>query len=227
LDSLTSDHAGYPKHKERILKGEGIAYKWMLAHRDYPHDEWCLIWPYFLDKNGRGWLTHNGERGYAHRFMCRLTHGDPPSTAHGAAHSCGNGHTGCVNPRHLSWKTQGENLADCIVHGTQPKHHLGPRGHFTYEQAQAIKARLGNETQLEIAKSLGVSESTISDIARGKHYARPPVHNFWTPDEDAKLRDALSRGMSFSQTAKFVGRPFSATYGRASRLGLKSAQART
>jgi hypothetical protein len=204
-------------------KGKGKAYRWILVHQDYPHD-WCLVWPFFRDKHGRGWLSHNGETGYAHRFMCRLVKGEPPTPLHGAAHSCGNGEGGCVNPRHLSWKTQAENLADCAIHGTQPKHRLGPKGHFTWEQVETIRERLLAETQLQIANSLGVSESTISDIARRKHYANPPTHNFWTEEEDTRLREAILRGENFTQAAVSVGRPVKATTARAYRIGLRSGQ---
>lgn len=44
------------------VKGEGKAYKWILAHQDYPHKDWCLIWPFSRDKHGRGNLVRvHGE----------------------------------------------------------------------------------------------------------------------------------------------------------------------
>lgn len=202
-------------------------HEWIEAHADYPHKNWCLFWPWFRDKNGRGVIRVDGKRMYAHRVMCRRVHGDPPSEDYGTAHSCGNGHLGCTNHHHLSWKTQADNLKDCAKHGTQPKTFLGPRGHFSMEEVAEIRRQLKTRTQLSIAHQYQVTESTISDIARGRYYARPPKLNYWEPEEDAKLREALSSGMSFSQTAKVVGRSFGATYGRASRLGLKSAQARS
>lgn len=56
--------------------------------------------------------------------MCQKAHGDPPSPKHDAAHSCGRGHEGCVNPNHLSWKTKKQNQADRITHGTSHLHIL-------------------------------------------------------------------------------------------------------
>ena len=204
------------------VKGDGKTHNWIQDHQNYPHDDWCLIWPFFRDKNGRGVISVGGKRQYAHRAMCRIVHGEPPSPEHGTAHSCGNGHLGCVNPNHLSWKTQAENLKDCAQHGTQPRHHLGPRGHFSQEEVAQIRRLLQTQTQLSIAQLYGVTESTISDIARGRYYARPPKIDYWTPDEDAKLKEAIARGYNFRKAAEFIGRPHGATTARAYRIGLKS-----
>lgn len=133
------------------IKGEGKAYKWLLAHVDYQGDD-CLKWPFGGEpKSGRGCLGHLGKRGWAHRWMCRLAHGEPPTPAHKATHNCGKGHEGCVNPRHLEWKTQAGNLADCAIHGTQPKHSYGNQGRITSEQAEQIRSARGTRTMRELA----------------------------------------------------------------------------
>lgn len=86
-------------------RGEGKTIKWLRAHTDYSHD-WCLIWPFVSKLHGYGQFGYLGKNYYAHRFMCELAHGPAPSPLHEAAHSCGRGHEGCVNPQHLSWKTK-------------------------------------------------------------------------------------------------------------------------
>lgn len=48
------------------------------------------------------------------RHMCKLKNGDPPTPDHEAAHSCGNGKHGCINPNHLRWATDAENMADTV-----------------------------------------------------------------------------------------------------------------
>lgn len=75
----------------------------------------CLAWPYSRAKGyGHVWL---GEKMiYAHRYVCTLVHGEPPSEDHQCAHSCGNGHLGCVAKNHLRWATQSENMADRVIH---------------------------------------------------------------------------------------------------------------
>lgn len=78
-------------------------HNWLEDHKDYPHD-YCLIWPFAREgRVGRGMLGHNGKSAWAHRLMCEMVRGPAPIDKPQAAHSCGNGDQGCVNPRHLSW----------------------------------------------------------------------------------------------------------------------------
>src|SRR3990167_5821208 len=91
--------------------GKGKAAAWLRAHADYHGDD-CLIWPFARKQDGRGQIGYEGETYGAHEFMCILVNGPAPSPIHETAHSCGNGHGGCVNPKHLSWKTPTENHID-------------------------------------------------------------------------------------------------------------------
>jgi hypothetical protein len=200
----------------------GAPLDWIEAHADYPHKDWCLLWPFFRDKNGRGVVSLDGKRHYAHRAMCRRVSGEPPAEDHGTAHSCGNGHLGCINPHHLSWKTQADNLKDCAKHGTQPKTYIGPRGHFSMEEVAEIRRQLKTRTQLSIAHQYQVTESTISDIARGRYYARPPKLNYWEPEEDAKMRAMAAEGKSFVQIAEALNRSHKSVVARAHRERIKS-----
>ena len=88
----------------------------MLKHRT---DE-CVIWPFHRNNKGYGQIGVEGKIGLAHRIVCQIANGEPPGRDHHAAHSCGNGHLGCVNPRHLSWKTPSQNEQDKYDHGTRP-----------------------------------------------------------------------------------------------------------
>jgi hypothetical protein len=73
----------------------------------------CLIWPYARSKEGYGVMRRDDSRSSAlvHRMACEEVHGSAPFANAVAAHSCHGGHLGCVNPRHVAWMTQGENIA--------------------------------------------------------------------------------------------------------------------
>lgn len=82
----------------------------------------CLIWPYNRRKDGYAYLSFRNRMRTVHRLVCELVRGMPTSKSRNqAAHSCGNGHLGCVTANHLSWKTPLENSADIKRHGPRDK----------------------------------------------------------------------------------------------------------
>jgi hypothetical protein len=201
---------------------------WLEAHRDYPHRDWCLIWPFARESRvGRGVMGANGRSGWAHRFMCELVHGPAPADRPQAAHSCGNGHEGCVNPLHLSWASNSENQLQRYAHGRVNNNANGNKGRFTSEQIDSIRAQWGEFTQVKLAEIYGCSLGTIQYYLK---YRDQRGHsgskvNHWRPEEEMKLREGISRGLTFNELAPFVGRARSAVEMKAYRLGLKSGRA--
>lgn len=149
-------------------KGKGKHRKWLLDRANYQGDE-CLIWPFYRLPNGYAMFGCFGKMHYAHRYMCELVNGAPPPR-YEAAHSCGNGHSGCVHPKHLSWKTKTANRRDSIGHGTSIRNTRGKRGILTPDQVITIRSLKGVETQDKIAARFGVSAPTIRAIYAGKIY---------------------------------------------------------
>lgn len=147
-------------------KGKGRARQWLEDHIDYPHD-YCLVWP-FSNARGYGEFTHLGVGYYAHRFMCELVHGSPPTPEHQAAHSCGNGAKACVNPRHISWKTPSENQLDKREHGTACVKTY--RYKLTRDQVLEIRSLKGYMTQDELAEKFGVGRQNIGAILTGRSW---------------------------------------------------------
>jgi len=172
-------------------------------------------------------LGVNGKHWWAHRLMCTLAHGEPPTPKHTAAHSCGRGHEGCIHPQHLSWKTQKENLADCTLHGTQGRHRHGPVGKLTLDQVQKIRDLESTHTQGQLATMFNVAEGTVNDIWRGRTWARPHKIKGWSKDEDLSMKRAAADGRSFPEIAKIVGRSVGAVTSRAYRFGIKSGRPAT
>lgn len=152
-------------------RGSGNGIKFLRALlTDAPAD--CVIWPQFRDENGYGRLVHEQKQYWAHRLMCEMAHGAPPSPDHEAAHSCGRGHEGCVNPRHLSWATKTRNQLDRRSHGTKSPCGWRWRPKLTPEQVLQIRALKGTttQTQREIAGMFGVTDATVRDVWSGKSW---------------------------------------------------------
>jgi hypothetical protein len=128
----------------------------------------CLIWPYNRDTNGYAQMHVAVKKVTVSRKLCEDVNGPPTTPEHDAAHSCGNGHLGCVTKRHLSWKTKKENQADKLSHGT---HQRGERSHLaklTEAQAREILSLRGKEIQRATATRFGVSTSAIGAIQNGR-----------------------------------------------------------
>jgi hypothetical protein len=200
-------------------RGKGKGYAFLVALVGHQGNE-CVPWPLARDDQGRGWIGHEGKRGIAARYMCRLAHGEPPTPKHVAAHSCGNGHEACVNPNHLSWKTQAQNIEDCREHGTLVRHWGGNVRRLTPAQIQTIKNARGVKLRRDLAAEYKVSQSTISDIWNGKSHTAPQKISHWTPREFALLKKAVNQEMDVSDMPAFIGRPLSSIYSKIRREGL-------
>lgn len=132
----------------------------------------CLLWPYSGDRNGYGTIQYEGRTQLAHRIVCKLANGPPPTSTHDAAHSCGKGHEGCVNPQHLRWATRAENMADCIKHGTSNRGERCGSAKLTREQVREIRALRSNGATLkELATQFGIGQQTVSHIHRRTTWA--------------------------------------------------------
>lgn len=143
---------------------------WVESNSSYTQDD-CLKWPFDVSDHGRGRVQVNGRTMSAPRYMCILAHGSPPTPDHHAAHSCGNGHLGCMNPNHLSWKTAKENEADKVDHGTLRKGTAINTNKLSEDDVRAIRSMGGKVKGTEIAKAWGVTPSAISSILSRKSWA--------------------------------------------------------
>jgi hypothetical protein len=104
--------------------------------------------------------------------MCELAHGEPPTSKHEAAHSCGKGHEGCVNPKHLAWKTKTENRQESNEHGKGGRSNYGKYGRFNRDEIREILSLKGKMRQVDIAARYGVDWTTISSIYCGQTYVK-------------------------------------------------------
>lgn len=129
----------------------------------------CWVWTGALVKNGYGTFTID-DRTYNASHVALALDGRPrfiaedgrPAVAlHG---DCS--HTSCVNPAHLRWGTQKENIADKYRLGRAANNLPDSRIKLTAEQVKAI--RDDPRTSPHVAKDYGITPSHVRYIRRGE-----------------------------------------------------------
>lgn len=148
---------------------KGSLLDWIYGHVTHDADE-CLIWPFVRDNNGYGGVLYEGRDNRAHRVMCILAHGEAPSNECDAAHSCGNGHLGCVNPRHLRWATRSENQMDKVKHGTDCRGEKHAFAKLTEADVRFLRSKANTFSDKENGRRLGVHYMTIHHAITGKNW---------------------------------------------------------
>jgi hypothetical protein len=100
---------------------DGAGMFWLRLFADYEGDK-CLLFPFRTAYCPRGTVTYNFRAMPAHRAMCLHAHKLPEDESKTMAlHRCGNGHLGCVNPNHLYWGDQSDNIKDAHRHAQEGK----------------------------------------------------------------------------------------------------------
>lgn len=167
-----SHYCRWKRHGNPLLgsTGMGEVSRWIhdVALR-YDADD-CLDWPFSKGINGYGIIKLSDKMTNASRHICGIVHGPAPSPTHHAGHSCGKGHLGCVNPRHLLWMTPSDNQKDRIKHGTHGRGVKNPAASLTEKDVLEIRSLKGKISQRRIAEIFGVSQAHVSDIQRKKRW---------------------------------------------------------
>ncbi len=160
---------GNPETLKIKSSRRGAAQAFLLECAASTSDE-CIDWPFAKGESGYGKVRFRGKYTQASRAVCTIAHGEPPEPRYEAAHSCGRGANGCVNGKHLSWKTPKDNQGDRIVHGTHLVGGTHPQAILTERDIPKIRSLLAekNLTQTEIGKIFGVSKAAINNIAQGR-----------------------------------------------------------
>jgi hypothetical protein len=161
------------KHYARLrLHGDPIAgrtevnapARWIAEHAGYEGQD-CLTWPFEIQKTtGYGTIWHQRRKRVASRVMCEVAHGLPPTPEHEAAHSCGRGQFGCMNPKHLRWATHAENQADKIGHGTSNRGEKAAGSVLTEQDVREIRALQGIVSPEDLSWRYGVLPATIYHV---------------------------------------------------------------
>lgn len=145
------------------FEGAGSGIEWLRAHVGHRGCE-CLPWPKSKSRGYGQVATGHSKVEKAHRVMCELVYGPPPTPGLEAAHSCHN--RGCVNPDHLSWETRPDNQNQSVDVGRCYRD--GRNGRLNRERAEQIRALKDELSQDKIALQFGVTHSTVAKIHRNE-----------------------------------------------------------
>lgn len=124
-------------------------------------------WPWLgrtLD-GARAVFHWEGQKHLGSHFALRAA-GHPRPDRASALHACDN--PNCVNPDHLWWGTQAENMADMAAKGraNAPKGEASPLARLTNDAVRAI--RRSTEPNSALAVRYGVDKSKICRIKNRK-----------------------------------------------------------
>jgi len=156
------------KARSRAANGEGKA--WIEEHAGHKGSD-CLIWPFSSPgKRPVGRIKVGDRYESSYRYMCILAHGSPPIGKGLAAHSCGQGHAGCVNPNHLRWADPQGNMDDKEKHGTLPRGEGCYNAKLSRADIQFIRENAGRVANRSLAEMFSIHEVTVGQIIHRKRW---------------------------------------------------------
>lgn len=158
MSILEEYQAWLASHKTRFMKSVFI-----------DPNSGCWIWTGREDDGGYGVFTLDKKRKKAHRVSYELFVGVISNTIC-VLHKCDV--RLCVNPKHLFLGTRGDNMEDAIT--KRRFNHKGrnnPSAVLVENDVKEIKRNENNETQEELAKKYGVTQSTVSHIKTGRTWS--------------------------------------------------------
>lgn len=129
----------------------------------------CFNWTKYLN-GGYGRIYVNGRDVYLHRQVLIMHTGIEPDGMF-ALHSCDN--RKCVNPEHLRWGTNADNIADKVLRkrGQRMAGEANPAAKLNKIVADEIRTCYITQKNISaLARAYDVSRPTIIDIVNGKRW---------------------------------------------------------
>lgn len=156
---------GSPEYITRAAPNSGLKYL-----HDLPETDECINWPYATNPDtGYGFVKVNKKAMGAHRYSLSMVVPCPDVSLF-ALHSCDN--RACVNPRHLRWGTQTENVADTVSRGRTA---AGEKNGCSKTSQKTVLKLVeyfndGIQDYGELSRLTGLSRCLLSRILRGERW---------------------------------------------------------
>ena len=161
-----------PSVRLKTKTANGVSARWVNEVAIPFNSDDCLMWPFHRNQLGRPLIHIEGRNRYANQLICERVHGPRPSQRHVSAHSCGNGHEACVNPRHLRWATFQENSEDMVAHGRATRGARNTQAKLTEDAVLELRRlACSGIPQKELAARFGVSKANVCLIVNGKAWS--------------------------------------------------------
>ena len=123
----------------------------------------CWEWQAALDGKGYGQLRYHYKQYIASRIAWEVYRGEIPKDRL-VLHKCDN--RKCVNPNHLYIGTHSDNMSDKVTRNRDP--YAGRPITHSKKFVEAIRSLYKDgHSQMAISRSLGISQSFISQVVRG------------------------------------------------------------
>lgn len=137
-----------------------------MSHVVKDADGGCWLWSAYKMPSGYGFFK-TPRTELAHRAAFRLLVG-PLTPGLEVMHKCDT--PSCVNPEHLLQGTRTENMRDAKAKGRNARGEGHGRAVLSESMVSDIRSSPG--FQREIAATHGISQSQVSRIRRGEHWAQ-------------------------------------------------------
>lgn len=125
----------------------------------------CILSPYSRNKGGYSRVNIKGKTILSHVFVLESVSKKKLKINNEVIHSCGNGHLGCVNPKHLSWGTREQNVKDAILHGSK---HSGSKKFSDREVSEMRKLLKEGVDHFTVSEKYNISPSYLNKIRLNK-----------------------------------------------------------
>ena len=132
-----------------------------IMERSEVADSGCWLWKKHIVPSGYGAAWDDGKRVRAHRLSYEVFIGPIPDGAI-IMHKCDVRH--CVNPSHLRVGTQAQNIKDRDQKGRGVFPAGERHGNSKLKKGDVIAIRDSKESQTDVARRYGVSQSLVSRI---------------------------------------------------------------